>query len=208
MARGRRALVEELGLGEAEAIYLARVEHAASALPGSVRVQFSRDVAEILAERPPAIDMADLEDALGSPVALVEEFRREHGWDGRIGVVRRLRTVRSWVRWGVPITVLVLAIGGVLVGRYYSATPEFFNTCGGVVATEVDTREAGDVTEYVVGYRQDERLGLYLCVGSHTDGVTILNLARPTAANGAHKRPRPAGQCSFTTRFTTSRPTR
>lgn len=185
MARGRQALIEELGLGETEAIYLARVEYAASTLPGSVRVQFSRDVAEILAERPPAIDMADLEDALGSPVELVEEFRREHGWDGRIGVVRRLRTVRSWVRWGVPITVLLLAIGGVLVGRYYSATPEFFNSCGGVVATELETREAGDVTEYVVGYRQDERLGLWLCVGSHTDGVTILNLARPTAANGA-----------------------
>ena len=185
MAGRTGRLVDDLGLGETEAIYLSRVDHAASTLPGRVRRQFIHDVAEMLAERPPAIDTAELEDALGSPVALVGEFRREHGWEGRIGVVRRLRTVRLWVRVAVALAVVVLAVAGVLVARYYSSTPEFFNSCGGVVATEVEQLEAGDVTEYVVGYRQDERLGLWVCVGTHTDGVTILDLARPTAPNGA-----------------------
>lgn len=185
MTRQVRRLVSELELAEIEAVYLARVDHEARTLPAGLRRQVGTDVAEMLSERPPAFDTAELEDAVGSPASLVEAFRRENGLEGRIGVVDRMRMVRPWIRWAVPLSVVVLALGAIAGSWYYGATPGFSNGCGGVVATEVETLEAADVTEYVVTYRQDERLGLWLCVGSNTDGVTIVKLTRPTAPNGA-----------------------
>lgn len=185
MSRRVRRLVTELSLPEVEASYLFQVAHQGRGLPRSIRGELLDDAAEMLAERPAAADPRDLEDSVGSAAELVESFRSENGWEGPIGPIRRVGSVRRWVRWTVPIVLLVLAGLGVATYRYFTATPEFSSSCGGVVATDVEQLEAGDTTEYVVGYRQDERLGLYTCVGTQTDGVTIVELARPTAPNGA-----------------------
>ncbi len=57
----------------------------------------------------------------------------------------------------------------------------FWNYCGGVAASDVESFEAAGATEYRAAFRQDERLGLYVCVGSSTPGAVVERIRAPLA---------------------------
>jgi hypothetical protein len=78
------------------------------------------------------------------------------------------------------IAVLAAVLAGVAgLYRWITATPDLRNSCSGLRATEFEMLEAAGATEYRVAFRQDERLGLLLCVHSADAGVEVQEIRLP-----------------------------
>ena len=167
------AAIADHQLGDVEARYLAEAYEVSRGLTATVRGRFTSEVAEMLSERPAAASIEQLQEDLGFPNELLAEFRAEHGLAPRSSMWERWRSQPRGLRLTQTVVALLVLGSSVGVYRYFTATPGLWNYCGGVLGTEVESSTAGGFTEDRVGFRQDERLGLFVCIGADTPGVSI-----------------------------------
>lgn len=173
-----RSLESEFSLNTEEVAYLHRVRVASGRLGGAARRALMEEAAEALSERPGECSSHELEVSLGSPESWVvayidrEQLTLSEGLPG--WWQRNPRSTRLGLVVGFAV-VLGVGWGGL---RYLTATPHFFNPCGGIIATEFETFRAGGATEFRAKFRQDERIGVTLCPHTSTPGVTIKEVYR------------------------------
>ncbi len=172
MRRRASTLAARAGLNEAETFYLREAMAFLDRLPKRVRTELATEVIETLSGRPEGA-LPELVASLGEPADLVSRLRSETGFPGPVPLWRRWWMQSHW--WhGLQGLVLVAAVVGAVSWRnYVGATPEFFNSCGGVAATDWERIEAAGQTEYRAPFREGQRYGVMLCPHTSATGVTI-----------------------------------
>lgn len=165
--------------GEHEQAYIAEISRRLRDVPFVQRRPLVEQATDHLAERPPADSPAELSDALGSPDDYAAILRSAAGLPSRFSRWERIRGQRSGSLIAEMTVVIALVLGSIGTWTWFTAVPTIVNPCFGTYASEVETLEAAGVSERVVTYHAQERLGILVCPLSRDSGVTIERIRIP-----------------------------
>ncbi len=175
-------VASNVSLSDIERSYLVEVDREATGLPSRPRRSVVLETAEILSGRPPAETADELMASLGDPSDIVRQFRVDAGLEGPIPLWRRWTLQRGWARAAQLGVVMVIALAGLAAFSYYSATPQIEQSCGGMIASDVETLDAAGETEYRTTFRHGDRLGIRVCPHAQDPGVVIERVYLPSPA--------------------------
>lgn len=168
-------------LGEHEQTYVTEVRRQLRDVPAMRRRELLDQATDHLAERPAAETSGGLADALGSPGEYAMELRADAGIPARFGRWQRFLGQRRGVLAAQIITASALLVGSLVAWSWFTAAPNIFNSCGGVVASDVEAIGSGSRTEYRVVYHEQQRMGISLCLVANP-GVTVESISVPFSA--------------------------
>lgn len=183
------AVLKGAALGAAEREYVTEVDRSLPSCTHRLRGATLGEVADLLAERPPAESYDEIVASVGPPAEVGEETLAAVRDSLPLGRLQRLRQRPLRDQLLVLGLILGIALGAGAVYRYFTVVPHIFNPCGGGQASEQIDLEAAGSRERVVTFRRDERVSAYLCPHSQDDGVEILDVRFPSDAGGMPLQP-------------------